>query len=64
MKENCLRAYNKKNQKVLESWKMVNNVKEERSTIYSIKLMRLKLVLYCIQLTINKILAHILWPQA
>jgi len=43
---------------------MVNNVKEERSTIYSIKLMRLKLVLYCIQLTINKILAHILWPQA
>jgi len=39
---------------VLESWKMVNNEKEEGSTKWSIKLWRLKLVQHCIQLTIAK----------
>jgi len=39
---------------VLESWKMLNNEKEEGSTTWSIRLRKLKLVQHCIQLTIAK----------
>ena len=39
----------KKAKTAIESWKMVNNEKEEASTKWGIKLKGLKLVQHCIQ---------------
>jgi len=54
MKENCLQCLYKKGKMVHETSKKVNNEKEGGSTKQSMKLRRLKLVRYCIQLTIVK----------
>jgi len=43
-----------KAQTVLESWKIVNNEKEEGSTKWYIKLKRLWLVQHCVQLPMAK----------